>query len=227
MRHRSVFVRLPAASVLALAVTSMPTLSAHVVKGLESFGAATAFVSSPSTGTDLPISVKWGSLPTGDPDLRVVCFFVANTSVERVDRPGWPRVTGAGFELPGTAAGFALIEPVDDHWELIENTRATLNGAPVTLDFAIVARVNPTGRTPGHPHNPLGIPPGDPSGIRGTGTRFCVSGPFPRELVSGQATTIEQLISGVVVRFDGVDGPRGGRDLGVWDSPGRHIPLFP
>ncbi len=226
MRATSTSLQAAVVLALVLAAVSVGTLSAHIVKGIESPGEATAFVSSPSAATDGPIPIRWGSQPFADPGLRVVCFFVANTSPERADRPGWPRVTGAGFELPGAPTGFALVEPLDGHWELVEGARATLDGTAVTLDVAVVARTNPTGRTPGHPHNPRGIPPGQ-AGVRGSGTRFCVSGPFPDELVSGQPATIEQLLNGVVVAFSGVDGPHLKGDLGVWDNPARAIPLYP
>ena len=102
---------------------------------------------------------------------------LANPSDERVDRPGWPRVTGVGLELPGAPTGFALLSPLDGNWELSEGVTVSMPGHdPVTLDFAIHARVNPTGRTPGRPHQPRGVPPGQPDLTRGTGTRFCVSG---------------------------------------------------
>ena len=226
MRPSSTSLQAVVVLAFALAVASVVTLSAHIVKGIESPGAATAFVSSPSGGADEPIPISWGSQPSADAGLRVVCFFVANTSPERTDRPGWPRVTGAGFELPGAPTGFALVEPLDGDWELVEGARATLNGSPVTLDVAVVARMNPRGRTPRHPHDPRGIPPGQ-AGVRGTGTRFCVSGPFPAELVSGQPATIEQLLNGVVVAFRGVDGLHRESDLGVWDNAARVIPLYP
>ena len=98
--------------------------------------------------------------------------------------------------------------------------------SPVTLDFAIEAAVNPTGRTPGGPKDPLGIPPGQ-LGVRGNGTRFCVSGPFPDQLTLGNNTSIEQVLNGVVVGFHGVHGNDPGIDLGVWDNPTRVIPLYP
>ena len=76
-----------------------------------------------------------------DTGLRVACFYVANTSPARVDRPDWPRVTSVGFELPGSPSGFSLVAPLDGDWELVEGTRVFLPGhGPVTLDFAIVAR---------------------------------------------------------------------------------------
>ena len=75
----------------ALIVSLAASLSAHVVKGLVSPTLATAFVSSPSSGVDAPIPIRWGTVDSGH---RVVCFNVANTSPERLDRPGCPRVTG-------------------------------------------------------------------------------------------------------------------------------------
>ena len=226
MSSVSTSVRIVSALVFLAAIVSIATLSAHVVKGIQSPSGATAFVSSPSATADLPVPIRWGTQPSGDPDLRVMCFYVANTSLPQADRPGWPRVTEAGFELPGAPTGFALLEPLDGNWELVEGARATLNGTEVTLDLAIVAKTNPTGRTPGHPDDPRGIPPGQ-AGTRGSGTRFCVSGPFPLELVSGQPATIEQFINGVVIGFHGVEGILGGHDLGIWDNPARVIPLYP
>src|SRR5690349_19404548 len=62
----------PAIIVLgALAFVSVANVSAHFVKGLGPSGSTSAFVSSPSDGTDPPIQVKWGSLPAGDTGLRV------------------------------------------------------------------------------------------------------------------------------------------------------------
>jgi hypothetical protein len=210
--------------VCAVLAASVTAVSAHVVRGLASPQLATAFVSSPSTGTDVPIRILWGA---SDTRLRVICFFAANTSLPRVDRPGWPRVTAVGFELPGTLSGFSLVSPLDGEWELVEGERASLpDRGSVTLDFAIQAQVNPTGRTPGHPFDPRGLPPGQ-AGVRGSGTRFCVSGPFPDEIVPGTPTTVEQVINGVGVAFRGVPGTPHESDAGVWDNPARVIPLFP
>ena len=209
--------------ILSSILVSLASVSAHVVRGLTSPGLVTAFISSPSAGTDAPVRLVWGTQETG---LRVVCFNAANTSVPRVDRPGWPRITAVGFELPGTLSGFSLIAPLDGDWELIEGAEASLPGhGIVTLDFALMAQVNPTGRTPGRPDDPRGIPPGQQA-VRGTGTRFCVSGPFP-DVIAGQAATIEQILNGVVVGFHGVDGTSHGIDAGVWENPARLIPLFP
>ncbi len=202
---------------LIVAVTAR--VSAHVIRGLQFPGLATAFVSSPTSGTDAPIAVRWGAVDTG---LRVVCFNVANTSPARADRPEWPRVIGAGFELPGAPSGFTLLEPLDG-WKIVEGVHASLEGhGEVTLDFAVVATWD-EGRH-GHHHDSNGIPPGQ-TAVRGSGTRFCVSGPFPDELSPGQPTTIEQILNGVVVAFKRVE--EGERDLGVWDNPAREIPLYP
>jgi len=207
-----------------LLLASITGVSAHVVKGLSSPTLAAAFVSSPSAGTDPLLRVQWGNVDTR---LRIMCFFAANTSLPRVDRPGWPRITALGLELPGEPSGFVLMEPLDGDWELAEHVQTFLPGhGTVDLDFAIMARVNPTGRAPGSPNDPRGIPPGQ-AGVRGSGTRFCVSGPFPDEIVSGQSTTIEQIINGVVVAFRGVPGTLHEADAGVWDNPARVIPLFP
>jgi hypothetical protein len=221
-------------------VASLASVSAHVVKGLISPELATAFVSSPSVGGDLPVLLKWGSQPSGETGLRVICFNAANTSEPRLDRPAWPRVTAVGFELPGAPTGFALVAPLDGGWDLVEGVEASLpNHGDVTLDVAIFARVDPWWWIPGRHRDPRGIPPGQ-QGVRGSGTRFCVSGPFPDVLPDFStpnpddtvATTIEFLIDGVVVGFEGVNGNPGGFDAGVWfpNPPGnapRVIPLYP
>jgi hypothetical protein len=211
---------------------SVAALSAHSIVGLVSRDfafPAKAFVSSPSAGTDRAVPVKWGN---GDSGLRVICFFVANASVERADRPGWPRVTAAGFELPDTRSGFTLLEPLDGKWEIAEGERVRLNGETVTLDFAVVAS-SPDPPPVARPRNPRGIPPGQPA-VRGSGTRFCVSGPFPDERAaaadgSSELLTmrIEDVINGVVVGFEGVEGAPAGIDAGVWDNTARIIPLYP
>ena len=215
---------LPPALVLLgiLAVAAAARMSAHAIKGLAFPASATAFISSPTSGSDVPIPVRWGAADSG---LRVVCFNVANTSPARVDRPEWPRVTGAGFELPGAPSGFVLMEPLDGTWEIVEGVRQSLDGyGEVMLDFAVVTTPHENGRR--RHHGPLGIPPGQ-AAVRGSGTRFCVSGPFPDELSPGQPTTIEQLLNGVVVQFQRIDGNHDGRDLGVWDNAARVIPLYP
>lgn len=216
----------------ALVVASLASLSAHVIVGQVSPTAAKAFVSSPSAGTDAPIAIAWG---TTDTKLRVTCFNVANTSLPRVDRPGWPRVTAVGLELPQALSGFSLVSPVDDGWDLVENVTSFVpNQGTVNLDFVIVARVDPIGRWPGGTADPRGIPPGQ-AAVRGSGTQFCVSGPFPDRLPNLATpqtddvvdTTIEGLINGVVVLFQGVDGNRLGIDVGLWDNPSRAVPLYP
>jgi hypothetical protein len=218
-----------------LVAASAAHLSAHFVKGLGPTGSTSAFVSSPTAGTDAPIAINWGA-PGVDTGLRITCFFVANTSLPRADRPEWPRVTGVGFELPGSPSGFALLDPLDGDWSLVEGVKSALpDHGTVTLDFAIVAGTNPTGRTPSRPQDPAGIPPGQDA-VRGAGTRFCVSGPFPDSLPGLGSTTIERLLNGVVVGFHGVEDSGHGTDEGVWfptpagtTGPGpvpRLIPLY-
>jgi hypothetical protein len=222
-----------------LALAALAAVSAHTVKGLQSDVLATAFVSSPSSGTDPLLPLSWGSGATKvDTGLRVACFYVANTSPERIDRPDWPRITSVGFELPGSPAGFALVEPLDGDWEVVEHVSAALPGHdPVTLDVAIRARVNPTGRTPGEPKTPRGVPPGQEPGKRGVGTRFCLSGPFPDAVPNVSTpdptdtlpTSVEVLLNGVVVGFHGVGDGDDGVDAGIW-APAppatRPIPLY-
>lgn len=224
----------PPARVLAIAallLASAMGMSAHLIRSLEepSIG---AFVSSPTTGSDAPIRLVWAGSDTG---LRVACFNVANTSQKDPAEPDWPRVTSVGFELPGSSTGFSLLAPLSDDWRLVEGGQIAVgSGEPVTLDFAIVANVNPTGRA-----NELrGIAPGNPA-TRDGSTRFCVSGPFPDRLPDlfganpdvEVATTIEGLINGVVVGFHGVHGLHQGTDAGVWFTPSgsgpRPIPLYP
>jgi hypothetical protein len=222
-RNTRIGIAVCAAALLA----SLGVMSAHSVRGLASPAATGAFVASPTATADPLIPIRWGTEDTG---LRVFCFLAANTSMANPDRPGWPRITGIGFELPGDLEGFSLLAPLDGDWRLVEATTASLpdHGA-VSLDFAIVANVNPTGRAPGPPDDPRGIPPGQKP-ERAAGLRFCVSGPFPDTLPVLGETTIERLINGVVVEFDGVEGNHRSTDAGVWyPNPGvpRAIPLYP
>jgi len=223
----------------ALALAALAAVSAHTVRGLQSNALATAFVSSPSAGGDPLIALLWrNGTTTLDTGLRVACFYVANTSPERADRPGWPRVTAVGFELPGSPEGFALVEPLNGDWEVVENVAAALPGHDaVTLDVAIRARINPTGRTPGQPRSPRGIPPGQ-TPQRGNGTRFCLSGPFPDKVPNLSTddpddmltTTVEVLLNGVVVGFHGVDDGEDGIDAGIWvptPPATRPVPMYP
>jgi len=200
----------------AVAVGSLVSVSAHVIRGVTFPSLAVAFVSSPTATQDAPIKVTWGAHDTG---ISVACFYTANTSPASAD-PQWPRITAVGLELPDRRSGFALMEPLNGEWELVEGANAVLSGrGAATVDVAIVARVNPAGFSPGS-REPLGIPPGQ-TAARGNGTRFCVSGPFP------DGMTIEQMINGVVVRFHQVQ-PQGlAVDLGIWDSPLRLVPLYP
>ena len=215
------------AACAAALVVSLGVLSAHSVRGLASPDAVGAFVASPTATADPLVPIRWGAEDTG---LRVFCFLAANTSMANPDRPGWPRITGIGFELPGNPEGFSLLAPLDGGWRLVEGTTASLpDHGTVSLDFAIVANVNPTGRTPGRPDDPRGIPPGQKP-ERAAGLRFCVSGPFPDTLPLLGDTTIEKLINGVVVEFDGTAGHQRSTDAGVWHptpSVPRAIPLYP
>jgi hypothetical protein len=202
----------------ALIVAALASVSAHPVRGLLDPTLARAFVSSPSAALDAPIPIAWGTQDTG---LRVACFFVANSSPARADDRDWPRITAVGLELPGAPSGFALVAPLDGDWELVEGVSAALPGhGTVTIDVALVARVNQAGWHRSGPHAPLGIPPGQPE-ARGSGTRFCLSGPFPANL------NIEQVLNGVVVRFHRVWPHGPAIDIGVWDNVQRTIPLYP
>jgi hypothetical protein len=144
-------------------------------------------------------------------------------------------VTSVGFELPGSQSGFSLVAPLDDEWQIVEGTRVFLPGhGLVTLDVAIVARPRHALAWPPLPVDPRGIPPGQP-GVRGSGTRFCVTGPFPDTLpnlatedpLDTVSTSIEGILNGVVVGFHGVDGNPAGLDVGLWDNPLRVVPLYP
>lgn len=229
------FFRNPALPVATLVVASAIGLSAHTIRSRDLPDRVTAFVSSPNPGTnDEPIRIAWLPIDTG---LKVACFYVSNTAPPDPADPDWPRITSVGFELPGSVSGFSLLSPLGGDWQLIEDVQKSLAGEVVTLDFAIVSRVNPTGHAPGSPHELRGIPPGQP---RATRTQFCVSGPFPDRLPDLStdtpddtvAATIENLITGVVVGFHGVGGQHQGVDTGI--SPTmppsgkpRPIPMYP
>jgi hypothetical protein len=179
---------------------------------------------------DAPVKIAWGGLDT---ELRVVCFYVANTSTPRPDDGDWPRVTSVGLELPGAPSGFSLLEPTDGEWRLVEGLPAVIpNRAAVVLDVAVVATVNPAGFWQRGPNDPIGVPPGQVR-ARGNGTRFCISGPFPDTLprlgspTESVATTVELLLHGVVVGFHRVQPAGPARDVGIWENPARAVPLYP
>jgi hypothetical protein len=90
---------------------------------------------------------------------------------------------------------------------VVNNAPASLLGrGNVTLDVALLARG-------------AGLPPGQ-AATRGSGTRLCLSGPFP------DGVNIEQLINGVVIGFQTqANGPI--VDIGLWDNAQRQVPLFP
>ncbi len=206
------------ALVIVLIVGSLVALPAHVIRGVVDPSRATAFVSSPSAAADAPVPIAWSGLDTG---LRVACFHAANTAAPRVDDAAWPRVTAVGFELPGQLSGFTLISPRNAGWEIVEGIQVPSAGGTVSVDFAIVAPVDAFGRpTAANVSGLLGIPPGQ-AAARLSGTRFCVSGPFP------DGVAIEQIINGVIVRFQGLQPNSTAVDLGVWESATRTIPLFP
>jgi hypothetical protein len=215
----------------ALFLASMAAVSAHVVRGGNFPNDAVAFVSSPTGESDAPVKIGWGALDT---ELRVVCFYAANISLPRVDDNDWPRVTAIGLELPNAPAGFSLLEPIGEEWQLVEGIQAAIpNRGTVTLDVAIVANVNPAGLAQQGPNLLLGIPPGQVR-ARGNGTRFCISGPFPDTLpklggAPGESvnTTIELLLNGVVVGFHRVARRGPSIDIGVWESSSRVVPLYP
>jgi hypothetical protein len=190
-------------AITILVLSSLTTLSGHIVRGILYRTQATAFVSSPSAADDAPIAIRWGGVDTG---LRIVCFNAANTSTALPGAPDYPRVTAVGFELPGARAGFALVGG-DADWQVVNNAPASLLGrGNVTLDVVLLARGT-------------GLPPGQ-AATRGSGTRFCVSGPFP------DGVNIETLLNGVVVGFQTqANGPI--VDIGIWDNAQRIVPLFP
>jgi len=231
-RHRRTLIALLA----AIFIASIAGVSAHIVRGVIYPALATAFVSSLTATQDAPVKIMWvnqATQGTVDTGLRVVCFYAANTSPARADDADWPRVTAVGFELPGAPSGFSLLEPLDGEWELVEGGEAAIPGhGTVALDFALRAHVNPAGWFRKGPQDPLGIPPGQPQ-TRGSGTRFCVSGPFPDTLPNPSdpnqpiATTIEQIINGAVVGFHRVQPHGPSTDVGLWENPQRSVPLYP
>ena len=79
-------------------ISTLTTLSGHVVRGILYPTQATALVSSPSAAEDAPVAIRWGAVDTG---LRVVCVNVANTSPVLPGSPGYPRVTAVGFARIG------------------------------------------------------------------------------------------------------------------------------
>jgi hypothetical protein len=135
-------------------------------------------------------------------DLAVACFNVRNTSPP----PSEAKITAVGFDLPGDLTGFALVSPTDSEFRLENEVAHVPDFQHTILDFALL-----TGRTfaGGNPHNGLAR--------SATATRFCVSGPFPRD-VDGLFTPIETLLNYSFVRFKQV-GPDGALDdVGIWES---------
>lgn len=215
---------------IAAVACALTSLSAHAIRGLGNPDQARALVSSPSAGDDLVVPIKWAT----DTGLRVACFNVANSSPPRADNPNYPRITAVGFELIGNGSGFALVSPLDGNWDLVEDVTAVLaDHGRVKVDIALVARVKPLlWFLKGH-HGLPGLAPGQPE-ARGSGTRFCVSGPFRNQPEKPAPPddplhAIEDIINGVLVRFDGLQDRRFPTDVGVWTTAAgpRPIPLFP
>lgn len=220
MWRLSLKVRAACGAAVLMVGLSLIAVSAHTIRGI-SEPTVTAFVGSPTAGSDLPVPIAWGTAPTRfDTGSSVACFHVANTTVQPAGAE-WPRLTAVGFELPGDASGFALLSPLGEGWELQEDVVVATPRGTLQVDVALVAAVNPMGlSTVGEPHDLLGLPPSQPAG-RGNGTPFCIAGPFPTGF------SIEQIINGVVVQFHGTQPHGPSIDLGLWDNPARTVPLYP
>ena len=189
MRHQ---VRFKTLTLALLYVAAALVAEAHNIKGVKYPTLATARLSSPTTAVDRPV-------PIAGTELAVACFNVRNTS------PYEAKITAVGFDLPGDLAGFALVSPTDSEFRL-ENEVAHVPDFPHTiLDFALL-----TGKTfpGGNPHDGLA-----PSA---TPTKFCVSGPFPRD-ADGQFTQIETLLNYSFVRFKQVGPDSSLDDVGIWE----------
>jgi hypothetical protein len=166
---------------------------AHTIRGVNNPTLAVARLSSPTTAVDRPI-------PLGG-NLALACFNVQNRS------PYGARITAIGLDLPGDNTGFALVSPVGLGFEL-ENEVGQIPEFPrLTLDFGILS-----GRTFASGNPADGLAPSS------TPTKFCVSGPFPRDPAdTTQFLPIESLLNYSFVRFKQV-GPTGDLDdVGVWE----------
>ncbi|MFN2513925.1 MAG: hypothetical protein ABR568_21225, partial [Pyrinomonadaceae bacterium] len=173
MRHQIGFKTLALA---LLYVAAALAAEAHNIKGINYPTLATARLSSPTAAADRPVPIE-------GTELAVACFNVRNTS------PYGAKITAVGLDLPGDRTGFALVVPTDTEFRL-ENEVAHVPDFPHTiLDFALL-----TGKTfpGGNPHDGLVPSP--------TPTKFCVSGPFPRD-ADGHFTPIETLLNYSFVRF--------------------------
>ena len=141
---------------------SVIVVSAHTIRGIDN-PSVTAFVGSPTAGSDAPVPVAWGTAPNRfDTGSSVACFKVANTTVQP-EGAEWPRLTAIGFELPGEPSGFTLVAPVTEGWQPQEGIDVATSRGTLRVDFAIVAPVNPKGRsTAGDLHRLRGLPPNQP-----------------------------------------------------------------
>jgi hypothetical protein len=88
-------------------------------------GSTSAFVSSPTDAADVPVAVKWGTEVAGDTGLRVVSFYVANTSAPQTHRLGWPQSQESASSFLALS-GFSLLDPSDGDWEPAEGVKAWL-----------------------------------------------------------------------------------------------------
>jgi hypothetical protein len=129
-------------------------------------------------------------IPLWNTGLSVVCLRVANTS------PVDARITALGFDLPGArGGGFALVSPLRGGFTLHEKVGPVPGFAGVELDFALT-----TGST-----FESGIRPGPEP------TVVCISGPFDPTL------SIETMLNGVFVQFQGGEATGNAHDIGVWE----------
>ena len=218
----------------AFVLASSIAVPAHVIKSLDSPDRVTAFVSSPTAGSDVQIRIAWGS----DTNLRVACFNVANTSVKDPVTTDDPRVTSVGLELPGSPTGFALLAPLDEGWRLHRRRRGLARirrSRHPRLRHRRHRQSNRThaGQSTGSRRNYLGP-------TRRSRSRYAF---LCQRTVSGRAAgavnrrsdrhgandnrrTAQRRRRG----FHGVDGSHQGRDAGVWFPPpgtsARPIPLY-
>jgi hypothetical protein len=129
-------------------------------------------------------------IPLWNTGLSVVCLRVTNTS------PVDARITALGVDLPGARrGGFALVSPLRRGVTLHEDVGPVPGFAGVELDFALT-----TGST-----YESGIPPGPEP------TVVCMSGPFD------PAVSIETMLNGAFVQFQGSEATGNARDIGVWE----------
>jgi hypothetical protein len=131
------------APLATLLLASLASVSGHPIRGVINGTLAMAHIASPSAGSDSPIKVQWADRET---NLRVVCFFAANTSTARDDDANWPRITSVGFELPGSPTGFSLLQPGDGEWELVEGMSVAIPDHETVLLMRPSSSISPSSR---------------------------------------------------------------------------------